>query len=87
MVLPPVQLKPGGPRDDAMIARVEKLKQWRKAAAKELGVESDIALPRSTLLDVARRAPRTGEELAEVMHDSPTRLKQYGEQILKALSG
>lgn len=87
MVLPPVQLKPASPRDDAMIARVEKLKQWRKAAAKEMGVESDIALPRSMLLGVAARAPRTWEELAEAMHDSPTRLNQHGERILKALSG
>ncbi len=70
---------------NAILNRLNKLKSWRKKKAEELGVESDIVLPRSYLFPLAEQNPRTLEALSTVMDDSPWRLEHFGEEILKSL--
>lgn len=82
----PVERKPVKRLNDALLGRIDKLKNWRKKVAKEMGVESDIVLPKPYLQILAERAPRTAEELRVVMGDSPWRFEQFGEQILKILA-
>ena len=71
----------------AMLSRLEKLKSWRKKVAQEMGVESDIVLPRPYLFELSEKPPKDGRELAALMAGSPWRLEQYGSQILKMLEG
>lgn len=73
--------------NDAMLKRTEKLKNWRKRAAEELGVESDIVLPKTYLTFLAENPPGNLKDLETMMCDSPTRFTKYGEQIMRLLGG
>lgn len=70
---------------NAILNRLNKLKNWRKKKAEELGAESDIVLPRVYLMPLAEYNPRTLEALSVVMSDSPWRLEHFGAEILKSL--
>lgn len=72
---------------DAILRRLEKLKNWRKTLAKEMGVESDIILPKVYLNPLAENPPKNMDELESILIDSPRRFQQYGKQILKILGG
>jgi ribonuclease D len=73
--------------DERYLARLEALREWRKLKARELGVESDIVLPRDLLYSLAGENPRQPQELQAVLHDSPWRLEHFGGQIMEVLSG
>jgi ribonuclease D len=73
--------------DPAVLARYDKLRQWRKAAATERGVESDIILPREIMWEVARKAPRRLQALEPLMPCLPWRLRTYGPSMLACLWG
>jgi len=73
--------------NDAMLKRLEKLKNWRKKVAQELGVESDIVLPKIYLNTLAEHPPKSLQELESIMHESPTRFSKYGPQIYRLLGG
>ncbi|MGE5250041.1 MAG: ribonuclease D [Bacteroidota bacterium] len=81
----PVERRRTARPNDAMVARLDRLKSWRKKVAHEMGVESDIVLPKPYLQVLAEHAPRTSEALKKLMADSPRRYEQYGAQILKVL--
>ena len=72
---------------DAVLKRLEKLKNWRKKLAKELAVESDIVLPKMYLGQLAENPPKNISELESIMCDSPTRFKKYGTQIYGLIGG
>jgi ribonuclease D len=81
----PVQ-RPAPPRpDEAFLRRLDALRQWRKSAAKKLGVESDLVLPRPFMQAIAEKNPKNLEALAALMPDSPWRLEEYGVRILALL--
>jgi ribonuclease D len=73
--------------NDAMLRRLQKLKNWRKRVAEGLKVESDIVLPKMYLNRLAERPPRSLSELETIMQESPTRFTAYGEQIYRLLGG
>ncbi|MDQ2693007.1 MAG: HRDC domain-containing protein [Chloroflexota bacterium] len=72
---------------DATLKRLQRLKAWRKKAAEEMGVESDIVLPKLYLNRLAEQPPKSLRELESIMHESPTRFTRYGEQIYRLLGG
>jgi ribonuclease D len=72
---------------DAMLKRLQKLKNWRKRVAGELKVESDIILPKAYLNKLAENPPKSLHELEVAMRESPTRFDKYGEQIYRLLGG
>jgi ribonuclease D len=80
-VAPPVEREPDEIRD-----RYDRLHTWRKNTAKKRGVESDVILPRTTLWDLARRVPRSVDDLAHVADFGPWRREKYGKEILALLS-
>ncbi len=82
---PPLKRPRRAPYDEAYVERVEKLRLWRKKAAEELEVESDVVLPRDLMHAVGRANPRDLAELAPIMASVPWRMENYGEQMLKAL--
>src|SRR5215216_4616367 len=73
--------------NDAMLRRLEKLKNWRKTLAKDAAVESDVILPKVYLNPLAENAPKSMEDVQSVLADSPWRFQRYGAQILKLLRG
>ena len=75
------------PTDPAVLARYDKLRQWRKAVAAERGVESDIILPREIMWEVARKAPHSLQALEPLMPCLPWRLRTYGAAMLACLWG
>jgi len=72
---------------DDVIERYERLQKWRKQKAQRRGVESDVILPREALWELARRPPRTVDELAAIEHLGPWRRATYGAEILRLLDG
>jgi ribonuclease D len=70
---------------DSVRERYERLRQWRKQRALARGVESDVIIPRDAMWELARRAPRTPEELSGIPELGPWRRETYGAEILKVL--
>lgn len=70
---------------NSVINRLQRLKTWRKDKAKELGMESDVVLPRPYLHAIAEKNPRSYEALASIMEEAPWRLEHFGPEILKLL--
>ena len=71
---------------DEVQDRYDRLHTWRKTRARARGVESDVILPRTALWDLARRPPRTRDDLAQIADFGPWRRDTYGEEILALLS-
>jgi len=83
----PVKRKPARRQDDAVLHRLDQLKAWRKKIGQELGVESDIVLPKAYLLALAENPPKDRRDLEVMLNATPTRVEQFGSQILKVLGG
>jgi ribonuclease D len=81
-VYPPRQTRP----DDQYLARLERLRRWRKTAGQYMGVGSDIILPRDLMLKLAERGPTTIEELDLTMAEVPWRREHFGKQILAVIN-
>lgn len=84
---PLVKREQGRRPDDATLKRLEKLKNWRKRRAQEMGVESDIILPRVYLSSLAEKPPKSIPELESIMADSPWRFSRFGMQLYRLLGG
>jgi ribonuclease D len=82
---PLVERKQVEAKNDAFLRRMEKLKAWRKNLGLEMGVESDVILPKPYLSALAQNPPKDEDELALVMKGTPSRVEKYGAQILKLL--
>jgi len=73
------------PPDYEVLARYEKLRAWRRQVAAGRGVEPDVVVSNAALMAIARRAPRTLQDLAGLEGLGAWKLKTYGEQLLRAL--
>ncbi len=82
---PPLRPPRSAPEPEAVRDRYERLRQWRKQRAAARGVESDVIVPREALWELARRAPRTLDELAAIEDLGPWRRQTYGSEILQVL--
>ncbi len=71
--------------DDAVLARLDRLKEWRKVTARQLKVESDVVLPKDIAEQIALANPKTLADLKPLMKTTPWRYSRYGEQILEIL--
>jgi ribonuclease D len=72
-------------RNDAFLRRLEKIKVWRKSVGLEMGVESDVILPKPYVSAIAENPPKNLDDLALLMKETPSRVEKYGVQILKVL--
>jgi ribonuclease D len=83
---PPPQ-KPRHKRmDSATAQRYKLLRTWRKSTAEARHVDSDIILPRETMLEIATLAPKSQRELREIMKPLLWRHRQYGDEILGVIN-
>ena len=72
---------------EAVLKRLEKLKNWRKTRAKEMGVESDVILPKTYLNTLAEHPPKNLDELKTIFAGSPWRFEHYGSQLFRIVGG
>jgi ATP-dependent DNA helicase RecQ len=81
-----------GGRDAAQDAEVdlelfEALRAWRGEIARARGVPAYVVFADATLAELALRRPVTRDELLDVKGIGPRKLEEYGEAIVKILSG
>ncbi len=77
--------EPEHPLSGDQAALLDALKALRLRLAKERGVPAYIVFPDRTLIDMARRRPRTKEEFAEVNGVGAAKLEQFAEPFLAAI--
>lgn len=70
---------------DAVLARYDRLRQWRKERAKARGVESDVIMSRAALWEIAQTNPQNNDDLDQLQSFGSWRCAVYGEEILHVL--
>jgi len=78
--------KVGAMHGPAVEARFERLRTLRLDLARQNRWPAYCVLQDATLLEIARRQPRTMRELAEIDGMGPKRIERYGEALLAELS-
>lgn len=73
--------------DFHFLHRYDALKQWRKMKAKELGVESDIVLPKDHMELIACKKISKLDEIHQIMENIPYRFEKYGKEIHSIIEG
>ena len=64
---------------------LENMRNWRKLTARQIGVESDIVLPRDVMEKIAHAQPDNKKALAKLMVDVPWRYHRFGEDIIQMI--
>jgi ribonuclease D len=85
LVAPLVQATETERTPEAVLNRLHRLKAWRKKKAEEMGVESDVILPRVYMNALAEQNPRTFEAVEKAMTGSPWRIEHFGNEIMRTL--
>jgi superfamily II DNA helicase RecQ len=68
--------------DGADPALVERLREWRRRAARDAGVPAYVVFPDETLRSIAAQRPASREGLARIPGLGPGRLDRYGAAVL-----
>jgi ribonuclease D len=71
--------------DNSTVARYECLRQWRNDVAAERGVEPDVIISNHTLMDIARKNPKTLHTLSQLGLLGDWQQEAYGHKVLKVL--
>lgn len=69
--------------DKATMDRFDTLRNWRSKTAAARGVAPEIVFSNEVLMEVAKRQPRTIEELREIEAIGPWKAKTYGPDLLR----
>ena len=72
--------------DRAVLDRYERLREWRKTAAAQRGVDADVVISNAALMALARKRPRSEDDLDGVDGLGPWRRRTYGKAILEVLN-
>jgi len=72
--------------DDRYLDRLDAIRRWRKKVGIEMGVPSDVILPRDLMLLLVNKNPTNENELADLLQSVPWRLERFGDQITQVLS-
>jgi ATP-dependent DNA helicase RecQ len=70
------------PEADALLRR---LQDWRRERALRDAVPAYVVAPNTTLVEIARRQPKSAGELVEIKGFGPTRVEKYGDEIFAVL--
>ena len=73
---------PPPPLAAAEASVVEALKTWRRETARRLGVPAYVVLHDKTIDEIAGRRPRSERDLLGIAGIGPSKLEQYGDDIL-----
>ncbi len=71
--------------EEAVLNRMDALREWRKLAGRDIGVPSDVILPKDVLNRIARENPKNKQSLQKVMEDVPYRYQHFADEIMKTL--
>jgi ATP-dependent DNA helicase RecQ len=71
--------------DEQALANWEALRRWRTETAREHGVPAYVIFHDATLAELARSAPDSMAELAEVPGIGAAKLERYGDELLEVL--
>ena len=85
LVTPPPPRPSNHRPEEAVINRIDALKNWRKVTARTWGVESDVVLPKDLLETIAFKNPRDPVDLNNVMTHFPWRFHRFNDQILNVI--
>ncbi len=69
------------------LAALQAVCEWREGRARRRDVPRGFVLKDETLVDVARRLPRTSEDLAPVKSLGPRQARRYGPKLLELVRG
>ena len=73
--------------NDAMLKRLDKLKNWRKTLRRKWALSQILSCQSLFEFSCRKSAERACMNLKSLMADSPWRFSQYGEQIYRLLGG
>ena len=73
----PIKIKLRKRPSQSYLNRLEMMKEWRKNAARKMGVKSDIILPRDIMENIVGRKPTDEEALRLEMVDIPWRFNHF----------
>jgi len=65
---------------------ITRLKNWRRELSKEHDVPAYVIMHDRTLIDIAQKMPQESAELEEIYGLGPTKIMNYGEEILKIVN-
>lgn len=72
--------------DDAGQLLLERLREWRKLTAEKQGVPAYVVANNRELIEVARRAPESLEQLKGIRGYGSAKVKRFGEDIVKIVA-
>lgn len=72
--------------DQAVLARYEKLRTWRKQVAAQRGVEPDVIVGNAVLMEIAQRCPHAPSDIPPINWFGPWRRRTYGQALIDAIS-
>ena len=82
----PPEFRPhNGRPEEAVLNRINSLREWRKQTGQDMGVPSDVVLPKDVLNRIAWGNPHTKNELKKHMQDVPYRYERFGDEIMSNL--
>jgi len=82
----PPEYPPHNPRPkNSVLDRIDALREWRKLTGRDLGVPSDVVLPRDVINRIAWADPASLQQLEAQMQDVPYRFGRFGHEILDAI--
>jgi len=73
--------------DPGLTMLYERLREWRRAVAREQGIPAYTVFHDRTLLAIAEHRPRSPEELASIVGIGAAKLARYGPSLLELISG
>ena len=71
--------------ENAILNRMDALREWRKETGEQIGVPSDVILPRDVLTRIAWGGPKDLSDLEGQMQDVPYRFTRFGQEILSVI--
>jgi len=83
---PPPRQNNGSRPPENIVQRFDALHEWRKERAASRGVSSEVVMSKDALWKLARKAPTSMEQLAEIDLIGPWRRKTYGQEIISLIS-
>ncbi len=83
---PEPTVRPDYTTDKRVQSRYDSLRKWRTQTAEERGVAPEIVLTNGTLMEIAKRQPRSVEELQKLRDIGPWKAETYGPAILKIVT-
>jgi len=75
-----------GRPEEAVLNRINALREWRKQKGRDMGVPSDVVLPKDVLNRIAWGDPKDINDLKKFMKDVPYRYDRFGDEILNNLT-